>query len=70
MAYSQVKTTSGHLTALDKRAVLAMLNAGASTAKTARNRYRMEGNAVWVDQPTMEWSGPSRREYRAEFVAK
>jgi hypothetical protein len=69
MAYKRITTKSGHLTALDKRAVLAMLNSSTTAAKTPHNRYRLDGSAVVVESPVMEWSGPSRREYRAEFVA-
>lgn len=40
-----MKILSGHLTALDRRALRAMLDAGAHTARTPRRQYALGGLA-------------------------
>ena len=52
-----IKTTAGHLTAHDKRVIVAILKAGGTGAKTPKKTFRIEGHDVWVTMAQMEWSG-------------
>ncbi len=69
MQFTRIKVISGHLTALDKRAILQILNAGETFGQTKNKTWTIEGNTVWTTEPVIEWSGKRIATYRAEFIA-
>lgn len=66
---TQIKILGGHLTAFDKRAILQILNAGATQAKSPKKTWRIESDTVWITEPVMEWSGMRTATYKAQFQA-
>lgn len=63
-----IKTTAGHLTAHDKRVIVAILQVGGAGAKTPKKTFRIEGNDVWVTMAQMEWSGSRDVTHKSSFA--
>jgi hypothetical protein len=67
---TKVETTSGHLTAFDKKVILIMLNNGHKHVKTPKKVFKIEGNTVLITEPVMEWNGPRQKTYKSTFSVK
>ncbi len=65
-----IKTTSGHLTAHDKRVIVAILKANGTGANTPRKAVKIVGNEVWITTNETDWNGPRSVTHKASFAVE
>lgn len=66
---TKIKVTEGHLTAWDKKALLAIINAGMTAAKVGRKEFRIYSDCVNVTEPISGWNGSYLGTFSAKFIA-
>lgn len=66
---TKIKVIEGHLTAWDKKALLAIINAGLTAAKAGRKEFRIENDVVKITEPVSDWNGSHLSTFVATFIA-